>query len=235
MNIGLYLDKYIFWKENEKEEAKIDKMIRNFGRGYSIPRNLLPLELYEGYLERVNSLVKTLETQGYHSQRVQAKIHWRLAVNLGAASVYETSILFHRNYSIPIIPGSAVKGTSHHFAQKYRRLTDEQEEEIFGTQNLKGKVIFFDALPIISAKDDFVVLDVMKVHYRDYYEKGEYPGDWMSPILIPFLTVEKIEYQFIVTSKNGKLAENSISLVKEAIVEQGIGAKTSAGYGYFKI
>jgi CRISPR-associated protein Cmr6 len=201
-------------------------------------------------------------------------LNWRLIINLGAASVYETSLLFHRNYSIPYIPGSAVKGVTRHwaiqrFAEEVQKLKNISYEEavkevdaalengkdlgiklddgikfkelidIFGTQNQKGRIIFFDALPIIERNKDFVVLDVMNVHYRDYYqdEKGGIPpGDWMNPNPIFFLAVEKgTKFRFALASRNEELVEKAKTLLKEALENLGIGAKTSAGYGYFEM
>ena len=121
---------------------------------------------------------------------------------------------------------------------KFRRIIKFKELiDIFGTQREKGKVIFFDALPIIEGNRDFIVLDVMNVHYGDYYqdESGKTPpGDWMNPTPIFFLAVEKgTKFRFSLASKCENLARISMKLLKEALKNFGIGAKTSAGYGYF--
>jgi len=237
-----------------------------------VPLNVSSMRLYNIFLKRFNSLINTLENEGFAIECETLDLSWRLAINLGAASVYETSLLFHRNYSIPYIPGSAIKGVTRHwaiqkFAKEVQKLKSVSYEkavkevemtlengrdlgieldgikfkeltDIFGTQNQKGKVIFFDALPVLNDENkDFIVLDVMNVHYRDYYqdESGKTPpGDWMNPNPVFFLAVEGIKFKFVVASKDSNLAERAMELLKEAVKKIGIGAKTSAGYGYFE-
>ncbi len=254
-----------------------EKMTENVRKSLSF--EFFPLNEYKRYEKRVNNLFNNLKRMGYYIKYLPDEnsglpLNWRLVINLGAASVYETSLLFHRNYSIPYIPGSAVKGVTRHwtiqkFAKEYQKQRDVSYEiaikevdkalengedlgikvneitfkdviKIFGTQKQRGKVIFFDTPPVLDDRDrDFVVLDVMNVHYRDYYQDKSSktpPGDWMNPNPIFFLAVEKgTKFRFAVASKNQKLAEKAIKLLKEAVKKIGIGAKTSAGYGYFEV
>jgi CRISPR-associated protein Cmr6 len=189
-------------------------------------------------------------------------LSWRAIINLGATSVYETSLLFHRNYSIPYIPGSAVKGVTRQWViLKVSEVSGKKPKEIddalnkgrnlglkvddvsfsdligiFGTESQKGEVTFFDALPVIKPNRELVVLDVMNVHYKPYYEKEEPPGDWHKPVPIFFLAVEKgTEFRFALASKNEGLVIKAVNLLGEALKEIGIGAKTSAGYGFFGV
>jgi len=242
LNLGLYFDKYIRWKvENGKIGAKLqDQQIffKDLTSGSAfrgaVPNWATPKKEYETYLQRFRSLKDTLKTQGYYCQEFSAKVMWRLIVDLGAESVYETSINLHRNYAVPIIPGSAVKGcTRAYIFRENGKKGDGMFHEIFGDSKTKGSVIFFDALPQISG--NLLRLDIMNVHYPDYYQKGGTPGDWMEPTPISFLAVENAEYHFSVASKQANLAEKASATLKEAIKAIGIGAKTSAGYGYFRI
>ena len=96
-------------------------------------------------------------------------------------------------------------------------------------------------------------MDVMTVHYPDYYgDKNLPPADWQSPNPIPFLTVKdsptrKNKFQFIIGLRKG--AEDTLTdypgtkvsllaltqkLLVDALTSHGIGAKTAVGYGYFK-
>lgn len=124
----------------------------------------------------------------------------------------------------------------------------------------QGKVWFFDAypteLPTIKA-------DIMNPHYGKYYsdKTGKTPpADHLSPVPIPFLTVESTSFQFIIgikpidnktldkisdlsafiSSANGKLT-NTFTLLQvvqywleQTLINHGIGAKTAVGYGYMK-
>jgi len=238
-NIKLWLDKYCLFNEN-RDSGKFDlegqiKLLRN--NALAISSSMINLQDYRNYLQRINSLCEGLRTQGYYFPGPYVgKVNWRLIIGLGQESVYETSITLHRNYSVPLIPGSAVKGTVYHYVKEYKDLPTVEITEIFGTQNKKGKVIFFDALPVIEQNTNFLVLDIMNVHYKPYYEKGEIPGDWHNPVPIFFLAVEKgTKFKFYVASKNKELAEMAMELLKEAVKKIGIGAKTSAGYGYFEV
>jgi len=255
----------------KKFREEITKNVR-----LSIPFEMIPLNAYKLYKERKDMLLDRLEGMGFCIKYLPNNssglpLNWRLIINLGAASVYETSLLFHRNYSIPYIPGSAVKGVTRHwailkFAEKSKenpKMIDDALSQgkdlgisvenisfadlirIFGTQSKKGEVIFFDALPIIEQEKDFIALDVMNVHYKLYYEASERelkenkekaPGDWHSPTPIFFLTVEKgTKFRFVLASKNENLIEKVKEMLEEALENIGVGAKTSAGYGYFEV
>lgn len=105
-------------------------------------------------------------------------------------------------------------------------------QNIFGTQNKKGKAIFFDAFP--SDKINLKI-DIMNPHYPDYYG-GETipPADWQNPRPIKFLTVEKTKFHFWLASRDADLLEKAENLLKSALKKYGIGAKTSLGYGFFE-
>lgn len=103
--------------------------------------------------------------------------------------------------------------------------------KIFGTQKQAGKVLFMDAYPV---EDINLKIDIMNVHYPDYYSGREPPADWQNPNPIKFLTVEKTKFQFYLCSRENYLLEISEKLLREALREHGIGAKTSLGYGIFE-
>ena len=125
---------------------------------------------------------------------------------------------------------------------------------LFGAQNFKGLLLFLDAYPEISEDGKLFDLDVMNVHYPKYYSGSEPPADWQNPNPIFFLTVkEGIVFNFYVlfdefrfnrlkkdkselTSVLENLnIENEVkSLLKQALQNFGIGAKTSLGYGIFE-
>ncbi|HLP92879.1 MAG TPA: type III-B CRISPR module RAMP protein Cmr6 [Saprospiraceae bacterium] len=108
-----------------------------------------------------------------------------------------------------------------------------------------GAAIFFDAFPMDKPT---IVADIMNPHYGDYYgskaDKVKAPVDYGNPVPIPFLTVENTSFQFLVgTSKEDFKVEFGLSQEKFsqfiekhlplALQENGIGAKTAIGYGYF--
>jgi len=110
-------------------------------------------------------------------------------------------------------------------------ITFKELIEIFGTQKQQGKLIFFDAYPVGNIN---LKIDIMNPHYPKYYSEGQPPTDWQNPLPINFLTVENTKFQFYLLSKNKNLLSITKKLLKEALLNYGIGAKTSIGYGVFK-
>lgn len=181
----------------------------------------------------------------------------RLIIGLGQPSVYETSLTLHHLYGIPYIPGSALKGMTRNwllgelFSQDEKEaLDDEGFRQIFGgpkTNTLKaqrGGVRFFDAFPLEEPK---LVFDIINPHYASYYSDPEgkkSPGDYDTPIPIVFLTVEtKMGFRIVLTAQENSLIQRgkfsgkrilptAAQYLKEALADQGLGAKTSVGYGY---
>jgi CRISPR-associated protein Cmr6 len=105
------------------------------------------------------------------------------------------------------------------------------------SSEFEGNVIFFDAFPLTVPQ---LKLDIMNPHYQPYYSDNEGktpPADYFSPNPIMFLTVEKTVFRmyFGVKKENQKeLVEVTKTWLTKALYERGIGAKTSAGYGFSK-
>jgi CRISPR-associated protein Cmr6 len=104
---------------------------------------------------------------------------------------------------------------------------------IFGTQKRQGKIIFFDAYPIEEIK---LKIDIMNPHYPDYYTKDKPPTDWQNPIPIKFLTVEDTKFRFYLAAKDKdqNLLNHARKILNDALLNYGVGAKTSLGYGLFE-
>jgi CRISPR-associated protein Cmr6 len=97
-----------------------------------------------------------------------------------------------------------------------------------------GKLVFLDAFPTTEPK---IEVDIMNPHYPEYYSGNKPPTDTQNPVPIPFLTVAKTNFQFIVGTKGSSLQKYKIDnrsiddWLKEALSVHGIGAKTAVGYG----
>ncbi|MEA5402991.1 type III-B CRISPR module RAMP protein Cmr6 [Arcicella sp. DC2W] len=175
------------------------------------------------------------------------KPNWRVIVGLGTDSVYETGITLHHIYGFPYIPASAIKGITRSYIISEMYNSDETQAfqnklfcDIFGCvdqsyykESRKGKIAFFDAMPLTPPK---IKPDIMNVHYPDYYGEGKAPTDIQNPNPIFFLTVEDTAFQFILGCKDKEsttLLETAFEWMKNALSDKGIGAKTAVGYGYF--
>ena len=98
--------------------------------------------------------------------------------------------------------------------------------------------MFFDALPV----DYRIHPDVMTPHHSAYYGGEEVPpADWDSPIPVPFLSVTG-KFLFAlglapgVDKEEGKpWLEAAWKILELALGEEGIGAKTTSGYGRFRL
>jgi CRISPR-associated protein Cmr6 len=109
--------------------------------------------------------------------------------------------------------------------------------EVFGSTERAGSVIFFDAIPLKVPKFQ---LDIMNPHYPNYYRKPEKnpPADWESPNPVFFLTVTETPYRFAIAARSeqgNRLLDLAEKWLKGALADLGIGAKTSADYGFWDV
>ncbi len=200
------------------------------------------LNLVKSLKERHESILKSVGDMGFHTNAtkpVRAILSWRMVVGLGASHPQETSMTLHHIYGIPYIPGSAVKGVTRHWlieskfgGNEEEALKNEDFKKIFGTQEQAGEVIFFDAYP---EGEIHLKIDVMNPHYPNYYSGSAPPADWQNPVPIKFLTVENTKFIFLLASKDKDSLGKAEEYLKKALQNHGIGAKTSLGYGLFKI
>ncbi len=106
---------------------------------------------------------------------------------------------------------------------------------LFGTQKVRGKVIFADAL----AKEFKLGVDITNPHFKDYYQlKEKHPvqiAEIYNPVPVHFLVVEDATFiaPYKILDKGGyKTSEKIIDkLLKEAFELLGIGGKRRKGYG----
>lgn len=169
----------------------------------------------------------------------EATVRGRMVVGLGVESVLETSIVLHRTYGVPVIPGSALKGLASSAACRLFRdegwqRNGESHKTMFGDTTTAGYVTFYDAMFVpshsVNSEKLPLDLDVMTVHHREYYGTGKKPpADWDSPVPVPFLTAHGKYLIAIEGPEQWALA--AWDILKIALAEEGIGAKTAAGYG----
>jgi CRISPR type III-B/RAMP module RAMP protein Cmr6 len=104
----------------------------------------------------------------------------------------------------------------------------------------QGWLIFFDAFPATAPK---LEVDILTPHYKPYYEEAKPPADIYNPVPVTFLTVAPgviftvaVALRPLSNDKNTKNKE-LLAKVKEAFhgafTEDGVGAKTTVGYGRF--
>jgi CRISPR-associated protein Cmr6 len=243
-NIGLWLDRFLTvnpqknWEiaQEAKRRHHLTELIRR--RESQIKEELNALQ------NRHEAMLEWYKQRDFAVRHIEAKPVWRFVVGLGAAHVLETGITLHRLFGLPIIPGSALKGAAKAYAQLVEGRTEDNPDlvAVFGMTEQAGSVIFFDAIPLEVPKFQ---LDIMNPHYPQYYDKRGgsskepvSPADWDSPRPVFFLTVTETPYRFAVAARSeqgNRLLDLAEKWLKGALAELGIGAKTSADYGFWDV
>lgn len=219
---GLWLDKYLYAQGDDQSKKQLVEAIAG---------NISHDEPYRAFYSRWKQSLKDLGVRFR-----EAEVKTRLAINLGAENVLETSIALHRTYGAPYIPGSALKGLAASFARN--RLNDEWDKNrdayqiVFGDTDNAGFVTFFDALyiPETGFRGTALWPDIITVHHPEYYQGvNKPPADWDSPTPIPFLTATG---KYLIALRGPKeWVTAAFEILESAMSEEGIGAKTSSGYG----
>ncbi len=223
-NAGLWLDKYLDRAVSDQPaQVLVDEVLTI----KEPPEYAAFYNRWEAGLKKAGAQTKVAQTQN------------RLAISLGEDSVVETSIALHRTYGVPFIPGSALKGLAAHFAAQ--NLEDGQWKKggeahtiLFGEQDNAGYVTFFDALYIPGTGNNGKALwkDVMTVHHPEYYQDGSVPpADWDGTTIIPFLTATGDYLIALVGPDADDWVKKTFEILALALEHDGIGAKTSSGYG----
>ncbi|HEX4960987.1 MAG TPA: type III-B CRISPR module RAMP protein Cmr6 [Thermoanaerobaculia bacterium] len=199
-------------------------------------------EDYRRFYQRWQKSIQTLEPC---TRLAEATTLGRMVVGLGVESILETSITLHRTYGVPIIPGSALKGLAAAAAHKHLEDPDWRKTKedgtmgpfhriLFGDTASSGYVTFHDALWIPEGERLLLDLDVMTVHHPDYYQgQGLPPADWDNPTPVAFLSARG-RFLLAVTGPED-WATAALDILKDALDQDGIGAKTAAGYGRMSV
>jgi CRISPR-associated protein Cmr6 len=227
-NLGLWLDKLV-WREKGTFDLKAAH--RAFALNQLCRR--YRSEAGAAAVQRLVESVRALHGSGaVHVFR--ASLDGRLLVGYGRANAVETSLTFHSIWGTPVIPGSALKGVTRARAELHGEIDEAELLRIFGDMGRSGDLVFYDALPEDGRFE--IGLDVLTPHMREYYEGREPPADWLSPSPHTFVTIVKTTFLFAVglraPSDSARL-KRGVALLKAALKEDGVGAKTVAGYGRF--
>lgn len=216
----------------------------------------------EDTISRTLTWIDCLERQ--HGDRfgsVELTLDSRLLLHLGRASVLENVGLYAEHTTgLPLIPGTALKGTvstwacwAAHFnaadgsfreftanstqRRNFKTTETELAERILGNDNTDGSeqagdVIFVGGFPLAAP---MLELDIVNPHYEaDGRDKRN-----LTPNA--FLCVEPgIIWRFVFFVRAGapdatKLKEQTQTWIKDTLTQTGIGAKTAAGYGRFRL
>lgn len=176
-------------------------------------------------------------------------------VGHGGVSVLETSLMLHRIYGVPYIPGTALKGLTAHYCHQV--LGQQQSEfkqgepyyvALFGSTKHGGIIEFHDAWITPTSVGQSLVQDVMTPHHQAYNsirltenmkaDELPAPRDDDDPVPIPFLGVKGV-FRTILTCPATHVPEDHATqwlgiareILNHAVAQEGVGGKTNAGYG----
>jgi CRISPR type III-B/RAMP module RAMP protein Cmr6 len=166
----------------------------------------------------------------------------------GNANLQESGVTLLRPWGVPYIPGSAIKGCVSSWLAKqggaawHREHTKKSAWQaklfggVFDKQSWIGSVVFGDGWWVPEARPTFwFEKDMTTVHYREYYAGRRLPDGVESPNPIPTCTL-RAGLQFMVVVQGSESHRNFvISALEDVLINQGIGAKTSVGYGRCKM
>lgn len=228
---GLWFDKYLAKQPEKKAKDSLEPYQELIAQCQEIGEP----DGYKAVYEAWRTRCKTIK-----AKFGEVTINGRLAIGLGNASTIKTGATFHHTYGVPIIPGSALKGTTAAYARRY---LDEETwgqasphyKTLFGTPDSAGYITFFDALPIPRKLGGNWSLepDVITVHHPDYYQgqTNAAPADWDSPTPIPFLSVTGKFLVVLYAPDAPAWTATAYGILQMALAEIGVGGKTSSGYG----
>jgi len=224
---GLWLDKY----RADKEEDKVAR-----GQLVAEVAGLAEPAAYDAFYQRWKA---TLEK--HPAVTAEAQVLGRMVIGIGAESVLETSVTLHRTYGVPYIPGSALKGLAAAFARQRMSAigwaaASSAYNTVFGTTTAAGYITFFDALyvPGSGHKGQALYPDVLTVHHPKYYANaGVAPADWDSPNPVSFLSATG-RYLIALAGPDAWVTA-TFQILRLALAAEGIGAKTSSGYGRLEL
>ncbi|SBS35732.1 RAMP superfamily protein [Marinomonas spartinae] len=207
-------------------------------------KELVKLPASDEYKNAFNRWFDPTSDENRFSQTVMT-LENRLLIGLTDNAALETGCSLSRNYGMPYIPGSSVKGVVREWAIKHLPNSAVVLEQLFGTYDsdqpnrVSATVTFHDAWWIPFDKDKAkpepkpFVLDIVTTHHQDYYNgQQDKPTDKDSPIPNHQLAVHG-SFLFVLEGAPDHV-ELCQKMLAQALQDNGIGAKTAAGYGYFK-
>ena len=166
----------------------------------------------------------------------------RFVTGLGRSHPVENGFAWHPVLGTPFLPGSSVKGLVRSWAELEAepRPDPRRTDRVFGPRRGSestrgvGALCFLDAVPVGPVRLD---ADVMTPHYANW-SADDPPGDWRSPVPIPFLTTAA-ETRFLFGVIPGRAAaqgdlDSVFGWLEAALNWAGAGGKTAVGYGRFR-
>ena len=229
---GLLIQRGLEEHNDEDKEAKT-KHIRDI---CAIPAGTFYQNAYQRWREATGNELRF--------KQLELALEQRLFIGLTGGGMLETGCAISHSYGMPYIPGSSLKGVvrAHVRASPFGETHPQMLAELFGTdadprgphtEGLSGLVVFHDAWWVPGSADKPFVEEIVTCHHTGYYSSdgGTEASDFDSPIPNAQIAVQG-GFLFVLEGEPA-WRELAAEMLRSALSQRGIGAKTRTGYGLF--
>lgn len=164
----------------------------------------------------------------------------RVILGSGNASSLEVGLNLNKPWGVPYISGSSIKGVVSSFLRKTGPMDADSLDYVnifggsYGGKKYSGSVVFNDAW-LYTDVENWFVPDIINPHYQKYYSGSRMPDGMENPVPVKTLALDSGLSFFVSMHGSRPVLEFLKQVMTNALEEYGIGAKTSVGYGRFKV
>ncbi|MDW8063784.1 MAG: type III-B CRISPR module RAMP protein Cmr6 [Candidatus Caldarchaeum sp.] len=192
------------------------------------------LNRVRGWLDEIKRAYRAL---GFSVIDLTAKLTYKGLVGAGSGfghTAFEVGLAFDPILNVPYMPGSGIKGAARAAAELF--MNGDRVEMFFGDDSV-GRLDFHDAYPVQAGVRGYLLVpDVMTPHYSRGGQDilGEDKAH-LTPI--PFMAIApETTFRFLIADRKGNLSDAKEVVRAVAVAfSNGLGAKTSIGYGVFEL
>lgn len=230
-NFGLFMDKYNM-RLNKKNKV-IESYLKSCNKKIAKLNNYSNISTLNKNKE---DIIKSF-SDTHKNISLELRTLDKLIIGIGDSGVNDYAMTLNHTYGIPYIPASAFKGCLRHYFEgsKLKNLNillGSNENENASISN----IIFLDSYPLNSYN---IKMDVITPHTNNNKNPIFFPvvrdTIFKFDILIDKNILKKIKidekYKDLKNIDIEKTLEKSI---EHMLIDFGIGAKSSSGYGYFR-
>ncbi len=210
----------------------------------------------EGYGDALTRIEKAVRASG-PCEVFEIKATSRLLMGTGNASVFEFGCQLNQPWGVPCIPGSSLKGLlsswlSREYGGPWKRGAgvekSDAQVELFGGKrenasddaHYSGSIVFHDAWLIPSVCPDNKSMtwfegEIVNPHYPGYYSGTGMPTGMENPTPAKMAAIKPgTSFRVMVQGPEQYLGVVREEMLK-ALANEGIGGKTTLGYGRFAL
>lgn len=195
------------------------------------------------------SLIDSLKYYGYKILIYECRSKSRIMIgrpNIDLYLIFETGTKLHHVFGIPYLPASSIKGAFRSYVNlkglkckvsAIGLLEVSPEEFLFGTKEFKGSIVFFDAFPRVENKC-LLEPEVTTPIYADGTETPRLREHVAQPVPVIYHVIARnVVFKFIIGIGPNVSKECQKALFDwfNEVLNVGIGAKTTLGYGLFSV